>query len=97
MQKVNTGDEILCFQYYLKRKRQTLQWKQTTGPRPTEVRMSKSQTKKMLITFFDMKRTVQFEFIAQGQTVDQVYYVEILKRFYDLDDGGCRVRFPAGL
>jgi hypothetical protein len=32
----------------------------------------------MLITFFNIKVTVHFEFIPQGQTVNQAYYVEIL-------------------
>jgi len=34
----------------------------------------------MPVTFFDIKNSVQFEFILQDQSVNQAYYVEILKR-----------------
>jgi hypothetical protein len=39
--------------------------------------------KTILIAFFDIKVTVHFEFIPQGQTVSQSYYVEILKGLYE--------------
>jgi hypothetical protein len=41
----------------------------------------------MLITFFDIMGTVHFELIPQGQTVNQAYYVEILKW---LNEAVCR-------
>jgi alpha-L-fucosidase len=57
-----------------------LQWKQLASTQLKKVRMSKSQTKKMLITFFDINCSFRFEFIPQGQTVNQAYFVETLKR-----------------
>jgi hypothetical protein len=37
----------------------------------------------MLITF-NIKGIVHFEFIPQGQTVNQAYYVEMLKQFHEV-------------
>jgi histone-lysine N-methyltransferase SETMAR len=39
--------------------------------------------KKILITFFDVKGIVHFEFTTQGQTVNEVYYMEIFERLYE--------------
>jgi hypothetical protein len=43
-------------------------------------RMSKSQMKTMFSTSFDIKGTVHFDFIPQGQTVNKAYYVKIMKQ-----------------
>jgi hypothetical protein len=45
--------------------------------------MLKSQMKTLLVIFYDIKGTIHFEFIPQGQTVIQAYYVEILKQLHE--------------
>jgi len=43
-------------------------------------RWSKSRAKTMLLTFFDIRGIVHYEFVPNGQTVNQVYYLEVLER-----------------
>jgi hypothetical protein len=50
-------------------------------------RTFKSQIKTLLSTFFDIKSIVQFEFIPAGKTVNQVYYVGILKLLREVVNG----------
>jgi hypothetical protein len=42
--------------------------------------ISKSQNRTMLITFFDIKGNVPFEFIPESQIVNQASYIDILRR-----------------
>jgi len=51
---------------------------------PTQESSCVEIRKAMLIVFFNMKCIVDFEFILQGQRVDQTYYVEILKWLYEV-------------
>jgi len=34
----------------------------------------------MLLTFFDIRGIVHYEFVLTGQRVNQVYYLEVLER-----------------
>jgi hypothetical protein len=61
--KIITGNEAWCFQYDPENKWQSLQWKQLMSTWPKEARMLKSQMKKMLITFFDIKDIAHYKFI----------------------------------
>ena len=48
-----------------------------------KVRQVKSNVKTMLISFFDIKGLVHFEFVPQGQNLIQQFYLEVLKRLCD--------------
>ena len=37
----------------------------------------------MLLTFFDIRGNVHYEFVPTGQTVNQVYYLEVLERLHE--------------
>ena len=37
----------------------------------------------MLVTFFNVRRIVHYEFAPTGQTVNQVYYLEVLERLHE--------------
>jgi hypothetical protein len=67
--KVSTNDETWCFQYDLKTKRHSMQWKTQNSPWPKKACMSRSQFMTTLVCFFNHKGIVRYEFIAQGQTV----------------------------
>jgi len=73
--RVITGDETWCFQYDPETKRHCKQWKTefTSAEKSTHV-------KTMFVCFFDHKGIVHYEFIAQGQTVNQQCYLEVLTR-----------------
>jgi hypothetical protein len=73
------GGEVWCFQHDPESRRQTFQHKQPEFPRLKKASMSKSKMKKMLLIFFDINDNVRFEFTPQHQTVNQTYYVKILK------------------
>ena len=57
-----------------------MQWKTKNSPQPKKARVSWSQVKIMLVCFFDHKGIVHYEFIAQGQTIYQRCYMEVLTR-----------------
>ena len=59
-------------------KHQSSQWKYY--PRPKKAHQVLSKVKVMLIVFFDMEGIVHYEYIPQGQTVNQQFYLQVLNR-----------------
>jgi len=81
--KVITGDESWCYAYDPETKQQSSQWKSSTSPRPKKARRVKSKVKTMLISFFDANGIVHSEFVPNGRTVNQAFYLKVLKRLRD--------------
>ncbi|KAL4149713.1 hypothetical protein QTP88_003590 [Uroleucon formosanum] len=52
--------------------------KTSASPKLKKARMSKSKLKAMLIVFFDIKGLIMTEWVPQGQTVNQHYYLQVL-------------------
>jgi len=75
-----TCDETWIFMYDLETKRQSMQWKSTSSPRPKKACMSRSKFKAMLIVFFDIQGIVMAEWVPSSQTVNQQYYTEVLTK-----------------
>lgn len=52
----------------------------TKKARSIKVRQQKSKIKIMLIAFFDSKGLIHHEFVPPGQTVNMVFYLQVIKR-----------------
>ena len=52
-------------------------------PHDQKYSISPNQVKTMLLTFFDIRGIVRYEFVQIGQTVNQVYYLEVLEMLHE--------------
>ncbi|UYV68136.1 hypothetical protein LAZ67_5003148 [Cordylochernes scorpioides] len=80
LKNVITGDETWVYGYDPETKKQSSQWLEPGEPRFKKARMIKSKLKCLLITFFDVKGLVHYEFMPEGQTINQHYYLDVLGR-----------------
>lgn len=79
LDRVITCDESWFFTYDPETKRQSMHWKSPSSPRQKKARMSKSKFKAMMIVFFDIRGIVYVHWVPEGQTVNQHFYIEVLK------------------
>ena len=55
-----------------------MHWKSPQSPRKKKARMSKSKFKAMMIAFFDIRGVIYIDWVPEGQTVNKVYYKNVL-------------------
>ena len=79
LSKVIMGDESWCYGYDPETKQASSQWKTPTSLRPKKARQVRSNVKMMFIVFFDVGGIVHWEFLSPGQTVNQEFYLEVLR------------------
>ena len=66
--RVITGDETWVYQFVPETKQQSAQWKTANSPWPKKFRQTNSRVKTMLLTFFDIRGIVHYEFVPTGQS-----------------------------
>ncbi len=79
LKKIVTMDESWVYQYDPETKMQSSQWLAKGDPHPVKCRRPRAVGKCMLITFFDWKGMIHFEFLRNG-TVTADYFVQVLSR-----------------
>jgi len=50
---------------------------------PRKIRRSESRVKTMWLIFFLIRGIAHYEFVPTGQTINKVYYLEVLERLGD--------------
>ena len=79
LQRIVTGDESLVHFYEPERKRQSMEWRHTSSPKPKKVRVQRSAGKVMLTFFWDYKGPILEHYMRRGSTVTSATYSNLLR------------------
>ncbi len=90
LKKVITIDESWVHIYDPELKCKSSEWLRPKDPRPTLPRHAPGTKKCMLVSFFDWKGLVYYEFVEEW-TIDSPYFIQILSRMQQaMTNKGCR-------
>ena len=81
--KIITGDESWVYGCDVETKVQFSQWTSKTSPRPKKAYQYDPKSRCCSQFFFDASGVVHDEYLSEGSTVNQTYYIEVLKRLRD--------------
>ena len=80
LSKIITGDESWVYGYDVETKVQFSQWTSKTSPKPKKARQVRSKIKVLLTIVFDAGGVVHYWYLPKSSTVNQAYFIEVLKR-----------------
>ena len=83
LSKIITSDESWVYGYDVETKVHSSQWTSKTSPRPKKACQVWSKIKVLLTVFFDASGVVHHQYLPEGSTVNQTYYIEVLKHLRD--------------
>jgi hypothetical protein len=75
-----TCDKTWIFQYNPETNTQATHWKTPISTRTRKARMSKLQMRATMIICLDIRGVLMTEWVPEGQTVNQRYYLEVLTK-----------------
>jgi hypothetical protein len=79
---VTTGDEIWVYKYDLETKWQCAQWKAANSPTTKQILSAQIKGQNNVAIFF-IRGIVHYEFVPIGQTVNQIFYLEVPERLHE--------------
>ena len=86
---VVTCDESWIYVYDPEMRQQSKVWLRQGEPRPLKARREMATAKVMIITFFDARGMIYFEYVQRPQTVNQAVFRGIFQRFHDAYQRRC--------
>ena len=79
LQHIVTGDESWVYFYEPEHKRQSMEWRHTSSPKPRKVRMQQSAGKVMLTFLWDYNRLILEHYMPRGSSVTSATYSNLLR------------------
>ena len=80
LQRFVTMDETWVHHYQPESKEQSKQWKRPGSPTPRKAKIVKSAGKVMASIFWDAKGVLLVDFLETGQTINGMYYAQLLQQ-----------------
>lgn len=79
-EKIVTGDETMVLYFDPHSKKESMEWRCPSEPRPIKAKVQQSRRKIMATVFWDLKGILLVDFKKEGTYVNATYYAALLER-----------------